>query len=155
MTSSTPFPADTSSLSSNAESPARFGSGQSVRRLEDDKLLVGTGQFTADVSPADQVHLYFLRSPYPHARIVSVDSASALAMPGVLKIVTGADLVAAGVKPIPGSVFKRIDPIPCAAPERRALAHERVRFVGEAVVAARAATVRDRLELWGARGGQR
>ena len=141
MTSSTPFPADTSSLSSNAESPARFGSGQSVRRLEDDKLLVGTGQFTADVSPADQVHLYFLRSPYPHARIVSVDSASALAMPGVLKIVTGADLVAAGVKPIPGSVFKRIDPIPCAAPERRALAHERVRFVGEAVVAVVALTL--------------
>ena len=141
LTSSTPFPADTSSLSSNAESPARFGSGQSVRRLEDDKLLVGTGQFTADVSPADQVHLYFLRSPYPHARIVSVDSASALAMPGVLKIVTGADLVAAGVKPIPGSVFKRIDPIPCAAPERRALAHERVRFVGEAVVAVVALTL--------------
>ena len=140
MTSSTSFSADTSS-SSSAESPARFGSGQSVLRLEDDKLLVGTGQFTADVSPEDQLHLFFLRSPYPHARIVSIDSAAALAMPGVLKIVTGAELVAAGVKPIPGSAFKRMDPLPCAAPERRALAHERVRFVGEAVVAVVALTL--------------
>ena len=137
MTPSTPFPADTSL----ATSAARFGSGQSVLRLEDDKLLVGAGQFAGDVSPADQVHLFFLRSPYPHARIVSIDSAAALAMPGVLKIVTGAELVAAGVKPIPGSVFKRIDPVPCAAPERRALAHERVRFVGEAVVAVVALTL--------------
>ncbi len=141
MTSSTSFPADTSFSSSNAESPARFGSGQAVKRLEDDKLLIGAGQFTSDISPDDQVHLYFLRSPYPHARIVSIDSAAASAMPGVLKIVTGADLVAAGVKPIPGSVFKRIDPVPCAAPERRALAHERVRFVGEAVVAVVALTL--------------
>ena len=137
MTPSTPFPADTAL----ATSAARFGSGQSVRRLEDDKLLVGAGQFAADVNPVDQVHLFFLRSPYPHARIASLDSSAALAMPGVLSIVTGADMVAAGVKPIPGSAFKRIDPLPCAAPERRALAHERVRFVGEAVVAVVALTL--------------
>jgi carbon-monoxide dehydrogenase large subunit len=141
LTPSTSFPAALSTSSSNAESSARFGSGQSVRRLEDDKLLVGAGQFAGDVSPSDQVHIFFLRSPYPHARIVSLDSTAALAMPGVLSIVTGADLVAAGVKPIPGSAFKRIDPVPCAAPERRALAHERVRFVGEAVVAVVALTL--------------
>ncbi|NQW79986.1 MAG: xanthine dehydrogenase family protein molybdopterin-binding subunit [Polaromonas sp.] len=140
MTPSTPFPADTS-LATSATSAARFGSGQSVRRLEDDKLLVGAGQFAGDVSPEDQVHLFFLRSPYPHARIASLDSTAALAMPGVLSIITGADMVAAGVKPIPGSAFKRIEPVPCAAPERRALAHERVRFVGEAVVAVVALTL--------------
>jgi carbon-monoxide dehydrogenase large subunit len=57
-------------------------------------------------------------------------------MPGVLTVVTGADLVTAGVKPIPGSVgFLRADGSPSAAPPRRALAHERVRFVGEAVAA--------------------
>jgi carbon-monoxide dehydrogenase large subunit len=140
LTPSTSFPADTV-LATSASSAARFGSGQSVRRLEDDKLLVGAGQFTADVSPADQVHLFFLRSPYPHARIASLDSTAALAMPGVLSIVTGADMVAAGVKAIPGSAFKRIDRLPCAAPERRALAHERVRFVGEAVVAVVALTL--------------
>ena len=123
-------------INTNAsDAPARFGSGQSVRRLEDDALLVGAGQFTSDVDAAGQASLFFLRSPYPHARIVSIDSTAASAMPGVLHIVTGADLVAAGVKPIPGSTFKRLDRLPCAAPERRALAHERVRFVGEAVVA--------------------
>ncbi len=130
------------SLSANAnDAPARFGSGQSVRRLEDDALLVGAGQFTCDVNAGGQASLFFLRSPYPHARIVSIDSTQARAMPGVLQIVTGADLVAAGVKPIPGSTFKRIDRLPCAAPDRRALAHERVRFVGEAVVAVVALTL--------------
>jgi carbon-monoxide dehydrogenase large subunit len=129
-------------LSANAnDAPARFGSGQSVRRLEDDALLVGAGQFTSDVDAAGQASLFFLRSPYPHARIVSIDSTQARAMPGVLQIVTGTDLVAAGVKPIPGSTFKRIDRLPCAAPDRRALAHERVRFVGEAVVAVVALTL--------------
>jgi len=122
--------------------PARFGSGQSVRRLEDDALLAGAGQYTDDVTLQGQTQLVFVRSPYPHARIVAVDTAAALAMPGVLQVVTGADLVAAGVKPIPGaSGFKRADGSPCATPPRRALAHERVRFVGEAVAAVVALTL--------------
>ncbi|WP_341912859.1 xanthine dehydrogenase family protein molybdopterin-binding subunit [Polaromonas sp. YR568] len=122
--------------------PTRFGSGQAVRRLEDDALLAGTGQFTDDVTLPEQVALFFVRSPYPHARIVAVDSAAALAMPGVLKIVTGADLVAAGVKPIPGSSgFPRADGSPGVSPVRRVLAHERVRFVGEAVAAVVAQTL--------------
>ena len=58
--------------------PTRFGSGQAVRRLEDDALLAGTGQFTDDVTLPEQVALFFVRSPYPHARIVAVDSAAAL-----------------------------------------------------------------------------
>ena len=122
--------------------PARFGSGQAVRRLEDDALLAGAGRFTDDVTLPGQTQLFFVRSPYPHARIVSVDTAAALAMPGVLQVVTGADLVAAGVKPIPGSTgFARADGSPGAAPPRRALAHERVRFVGEAVAAVVALTL--------------
>lgn len=122
--------------------PTRFGSGQAVRRLEDDALLAGTGQFTDDVTLPEQAALFFVRSPYPHARIVAVDSAAALAMPGVLKIVTGADLAAAGVKPIPGSSgFPRADGSPGVSPVRRVLAHERVRFVGEAVAAVVAQTL--------------
>lgn len=122
--------------------PTRFGSGQAVRRLEDDALLAGAGQFTDDVTQPEQVALFFVRSPYPHARIVAVDSAAALAMPGVLKIVTGADLVADGVKPIPGSSgFPRADGSPGVSPVRRVLAHERVRFVGEAVAAVVAQTL--------------
>jgi len=123
--------------------PPRFGSGQAVRRLEDDALLAGAGQFTDDVSLEAQTHLFFVRSPYPHARIVAVDTSAALALPGVLSIVTGADLVAAGVKAIPGiGGFTRADKSPCATPPRRALAHEGVRFVGEPVVAVVATTLR-------------
>ncbi len=123
--------------------PARFGSGQAVRRLEDDALLAGAGQFTDDVSLPEQARLVFVRSPYPHARIASVDTAAALAMPGVLQVVTGADLAAAGVKPIPGSSgFSRADGGPSATPERHVLAHGHVRFAGEAVVAVVALTLR-------------
>jgi carbon-monoxide dehydrogenase large subunit len=129
--------------SASSAQPARFGSGQSVRRLEDDALLAGAGQFTDDVSLEAQAHLFFVRSPYPHARILAVDTTAAAAMPGVLKVFTGADLVAAGVKPIPGiGGFKRADGSPCATPPKRALAHERVRFVGEAVVAVVAESLR-------------
>ncbi|WP_372827908.1 xanthine dehydrogenase family protein molybdopterin-binding subunit, partial [Polaromonas sp.] len=133
----------TTSTQAATGQPSRFGSGQAVRRLEDDALLAGAGQFTDDVALEAQTHLFFVRSPYPHARIVAVDTSAALALPGVLSIVTGADLVAAGVKAIPGiGGFTRADKSPCATPPRRALAHERVRFVGEAVVAVVATTLR-------------
>lgn len=65
--------------------PTRFGSGQAVRRLEDESLLAGAGRYTDDVTLPDQAHLVFLRSPYPHARIVSIDTSTAAAMPGVLR----------------------------------------------------------------------
>jgi aerobic carbon-monoxide dehydrogenase large subunit len=121
---------------------ARFGSGQSVRRLEDDGLLTGKGQYTDDVSLDRQAHLCFLRSPYAHARIVSVDTAAALGMPGVVAIYTGAQLVEAGVKPISATLgFPRPGGKPGATPPRRALAHERVRFVGEPVAAVVAETL--------------
>lgn len=120
---------------------ARFGSGQSVRRIEDEGLLKGLGQYVDDLAPAGQLHLVFVRSPYPHASIVSVDTAAAKAMPGVACVVTGAELAAAGVKPLPGNpAFRRADG-PQASPPRRVLAHERVRFVGEVVAAVVAETV--------------
>ncbi len=120
----------------------RFGSGQAVRRLEDDQLLAGAGRFTDDVNEPQQARLVFVRSPYPHARIVAVDTAAARAMPGVLGVFTGADLVASGVRPLPAVAgFTRADGQPAASPARRALAHERVRFVGEAVAAVVAETL--------------
>ncbi|MCR6476377.1 xanthine dehydrogenase family protein molybdopterin-binding subunit [Variovorax sp. ZS18.2.2] len=122
--------------------PTRFGSGQAVRRLEDESLLAGAGRYTDDVTLPDQAHLVFLRSPYPHARIVSIDTSTAAAMPGVLRVITGAELVAAGVKPMPGAAgFKRADGSDSASPPRHAMANERTRFVGEAVAAVIADTV--------------
>lgn len=112
---------------------ARFGSGQSVRRIEDEGLLKGLGQYTDDLAPAGELRMVLVRSPYPHARIVSIDTGAAAGMPGVVKIATGAELVAAGVKPIPSNpAFQRAGG-PLATAPRRALAHERVRHVGEAV----------------------
>ena len=114
----------------------RFGSGQAVRRIEDAALLAGQGRFTDDVPAAGETVLAFLRSPYAHARIASVDAAAARAMPGVLAVYTGAELAAAGVRPLPTiDVFRRADGSALVSPLRHALAHEVVRFVGEAVAA--------------------
>jgi carbon-monoxide dehydrogenase large subunit len=114
----------------------RFGSGQAVLRVEDAALLAGRGQFTDDVSAPGQTYLEFVRSPYAHARIASIDVSAARSVPGVLAVFTGAELAQAGVKPIPSATgFRRADGQPLATPPHRALAHEFVRFVGERVVA--------------------
>ncbi len=120
----------------SASDPARFGSGQSVRRIEDDALLTGRGRFVDDCGGADLAHLVFVRSPHAHATITAIDGAAATAMPGVLAVLTGAELVAAGVKPLPHSTdFKRADGSPGLAPPQHALAVDVVRYVGEAVAA--------------------
>ena len=115
---------------------ARFGSGKSVKRVEDDALLTGRGLFADDVAMPRQAVLQFLRSPHPHARIAAIDVAAARALPGVVAILTGKDLAAAGVKPLVQSGdFKRADGSPTAAPPQRALAVDVVRHVGECVAA--------------------
>ncbi len=121
----------------------RFGSGQSVARMEDDALLRGQGRFTDDLRVAlDEMaasqlaHLAFVRSPHAHARIMSIDATQARDMPGVLLILSGQDLVDAGCKPLPGVAgFTRAGGAPAVFATRRALAYERVRFVGEPVLA--------------------
>lgn len=116
--------------------PQRFGSGRSVPRQEDAALLRGAGQFTSDLRREGEVFLTFVRSVYPHARIASVDTAVARSMPGVLAVFTGADLVEADVKALPASAaFSRAHGNPGVSPLRRALAHERARFVGEPIAA--------------------
>ncbi len=119
----------------------RFGSGRAVKRIEDAGLLAGAGRFADDVAEPGQAFLAFLRSPHAHARIVSIDAAAALAMPGVIAVLTGADLAADGIKPLPlAPMFKRPDGGPAATPLRPALAQGAVRFVGEAVAAVVAET---------------
>ncbi len=121
---------------------ARFGSGREVRRIEDVGLLSGAGRFTDDVNLPGQAHLAFLRSPYAHARITGIDTAAASAMPGVVAVLTGAELAAAGVQPLPlAPIFQRPDGGSAATPLRPALAVEVVRFVGEAVAAVLAETL--------------
>ncbi len=115
---------------------SRFGSGQAVRRVEDPALVQGQGRYTDDHVLPGQTWLAFVRSDRAHARILSVDVSAARALPGVVAVYTGADLVAAGVKPMPVAIpFKRPDGSAFSVPPKRALAHEVVRYVGEAVVA--------------------
>ncbi len=129
---------------------ARFGSGKSVRRVEDQSLLTGAGNFADDANLPGQAFVLFLRSPHPHARIAAIDTAAAAKLPGVVAIVTGDDLVRARVKPLPPSAdFKRSDGSPTASAPRHALAVGAVRFVGEAVAAVAAESVaqaRDAME---------
>ena len=114
----------------------RFGAGQPVKRLEDQRLLTGKGQFIDDKPDDGALWLYVLRSPHAHAKILSIDTAAAREIAGVQAIYTGADLVADDVGTIPTlAIFKRPDGKPMTVPPRRLLAHEVVRYTGEAVAA--------------------
>ncbi len=114
----------------------RFGAGQPIKRLEDQRLLTGRGKFIDDKPEDGALWLYVLRSPHAHARIRSIDTGSALEMPGVETIYTGADLVADDVGTLPTlPIFKRPDGSAMTFPPRRLLAFEVVRFAGEGVAA--------------------
>jgi aerobic carbon-monoxide dehydrogenase large subunit len=114
----------------------RFGAGQPVKRLEDQRLLTGKGQFIDDKPDDGTLWLHVLRSPHAHARITSIDVQAARDMPGVEAVYTGADLVNDDVGTLPTlAIFKRPDGAPMTVPPRRLLAHEMVRFAGEPVAA--------------------
>ncbi|MCW8084340.1 xanthine dehydrogenase family protein molybdopterin-binding subunit [Sabulicella glaciei] len=113
---------------------AKFGLSQSLRRVEDPRLLLGQGRYTDDIAFPGQVHGHVLRSPHAHAAITSVDATEARAMPGVLAIYTGADLQSAGVGDVPCAVpLKSSDGSPRADTPHPVLAVDRVRHVGDPV----------------------
>ncbi|MEI9924788.1 MAG: xanthine dehydrogenase family protein molybdopterin-binding subunit [Bradyrhizobium sp.] len=114
----------------------RFGAGQPVKRLEDQRLLTGTGHFIDDKPEDGALWLHVLRSPHAHAKIVSIDTKAAAGMPGVEAVYTGADLIADDIGTLPTLlVFPRPDGSKMTVPPRRLLAHEIVRFAGESVAA--------------------
>ena len=113
---------------------AKFGLSQSVRRVEDPRLLTGNGRYTDDIGLPGQAHGVVLRSPHAHARITALDTAPALAIPGVLAVITGRDLDAAGLGPVPCVIpLKNKDGSPRADTPRLALATDTVRHVGDPV----------------------
>src|SRR6476660_2287651 len=106
--------------------------GQSVKRKEDMRYLTGAGQFTDDVTMANQTHAYFLRSPHAHAKIRGIDTAKAKAAPGVLAVFTAADLE--GVNGLPcGWLITSVDGTPMKEPPHPVLAKGKVRYVGDHV----------------------
>src|SRR6185295_3699652 len=111
------------------------------RRSEDGPLLTGRGRFTDDVDRPGQVHAAFARSTAAHGIIRSVDTHRALALPGVLAVLTGRDAVAAGLGAIPpAAAFPGRGGKPLAVAPIPPLAVDRVRYVGEAVAIALAET---------------
>ena len=116
------------------QDPLRHGRSQRGDHDELDELVRGQGCYTSDISLAGQLHAVFVRSPMAHARIVRVDTAAARAMPGVQAILTGQDVVQAGLGTIrPMAVFNGRDGQPMKQAGIPVLAHEVVRHVGEAV----------------------
>jgi aerobic carbon-monoxide dehydrogenase large subunit len=68
------------------------GMGHSIKRKEDGRFIRGKGNYVDDVVLPDMLYMDIVRSPYPHAKIVKIDSARALQVPGVLAVITGRDL---------------------------------------------------------------
>lgn len=147
------------SLLTSRTRAARGGFGKPVRRVEDERLLRGGGCYSDDFNVPGQVYACFVRSPHAHARIVAIDPAPALKVPGVVTVLTGADVAADGLKPIPHR------PVPAnpyepplrnrdgspqfIAPHPPMPTDNRVRQVGEAVamvIAETAAAARDGAE---------
>ncbi len=88
-------------LTTSGTSSVDTGIGQPVRRKEDLRLLTGKGRFSDDFAMQQQSYAFVLRSPYAHADIRNIDTAAAKSAPGVLAVLTGADLAADGIKPVP------------------------------------------------------
>jgi aerobic carbon-monoxide dehydrogenase large subunit len=108
----------------------------SVRRLEDQRFVTGTGTFIDDVSLDGQAYAAVLRSSRAHARINAIDASAVRAAPGVLLVVTGREWAAAGHGAIPTKTTVRTnrDGSPFNEPKRHCLAVDAVHHVGEAVV---------------------
>jgi carbon-monoxide dehydrogenase large subunit len=108
--------------------------GMPVRREEDFRLLKGKGRYVDDVRQANEAHGYVLRSPHAHARITAIDVARARAAPGVLCVLTVADLARRGLGTLMPAVRRRrrngASAFVCPQP---LLARDRVRYVGDPV----------------------
>jgi len=119
--------------------------GQSVKRVEDERFLIGEGTFVADINPEGVLHAAFLRSPFAHATITSIDVRRAAALPGVVRVFTAAELNA---RTNPTPPFFTLDGL--YTPLFSCLSEDRVRHIGDPValvVAESRYVAEDALEL--------
>jgi carbon-monoxide dehydrogenase large subunit len=130
---------------------AKFGIGQAVRRVEDQRFLTGQGRYVDDMALPGMAHGVTVLSPHAHARIRRVDTSKAKAAPGVLAVLTGADAVAEKL----GAMTAHLMPEDFGAPKghrtfQPLLVADTVRFVGDRVafvVAETLSAARDAAEL--------
>lgn len=105
--------------------------GQSIKRVEDPRFIQGRGRYIANLTLPNMAHLAIKRSPYGHARILKIDATKALALPGVIAVFTGQDLIDGGVGKMPcGWNVPDIK-----VPTRWPLTIDKVRHVGDSVAA--------------------
>ena len=110
------------------------GIGQSVPRKEDGRFITGQGRYTDDIKQVGQTHAYFVRSPHAHADVVNIDVEEALAAPGVIAVLTGADVTADGLGGLPcGWMIHSKDGSEMKQPHHPVLADKRVHYLGEPV----------------------
>src|SRR5215813_6288918 len=118
------------------------GIGAAVRRKEDHRFITGKGHYTDDVNRPGQTHAYFLRSPHAHAKIKSIDAKAAMAMPGVLAVLTGAQLAADKIGSlICGWMIHSKDGSQMKMAPHPAIAHGKANHVGDAVAVVIAETL--------------
>ncbi len=116
--------------------------GESLKRKEDYRFLTGSGQYTDDITLANQKVAVFVRSPHAHAQIKSIDVSAAEGMPGVAKVFTGKD-IEGKMNGLPcGWLITSTDGQPMKEPPHPVLAQGKVRYVGDHV----AMVVADTLE---------
>jgi aerobic carbon-monoxide dehydrogenase large subunit len=129
----------------------QFGIGQPVRRVEDRRFVTGRGRYLDDIVRPRQAQAVFLRSPHAHARIRAVDTSAAAASPGIVAVLTGANLAADGLGTVPCvSGIANRDGSSAVLPPRPAMVADRVRHVGDTVamvIADSAAAARDAADL--------
>ncbi|MBO3762433.1 xanthine dehydrogenase family protein molybdopterin-binding subunit [Ciceribacter sp. L1K22] len=110
------------------------GIGARVARKEDKRFLTGKGRYTDDMVVPGMKFAYFVRSPHAHARIKSLDVSAAKAMPGVIDVLDGKQLLADGIgNLICGWMIHSKDGTPMKMGAWRPIAHDTVRYVGDAV----------------------
>jgi carbon-monoxide dehydrogenase large subunit len=112
--------------------PMKFGVGQSVRRVEDARLVTGTGRYTGDIDAPNAAQAIVVRSPHAHAKFTYGDLDDVLAMDGVLAVLTHRDVAHLGTIPCLGTV-KNVDGSAMATPPYPVLPVDVVRHVGEAI----------------------
>jgi len=129
--------------------------GRPMPRREDQRFLTGTGCYTDDIARPGMVHGLVLRSPHPHALVAGIDTAAARSAPGVLAVLTAADIAGEIAMPIPSHSATppfdvgRRNGGPAAEAPQHPLATDRVRYLGEPVafvVAETEAQARDAAE---------
>jgi carbon-monoxide dehydrogenase large subunit len=129
----------------------KFGLAQSIRRVEDPRLLLGQGRYTDDILLPGMLHGIVLRSPHAAAKINRIDTKAAASVEGVKAIYTGADFRADGIGPMPcAAPVQNRDGSNMVDPPHPALVEDAVRYVGDPVafvVADTPAAARDAAEL--------